>query len=115
MLYVPIDENNFAIVELIAISEPDENWRPYIHGFDGLYKPMWSGDKWVEGLSLEEIEEIRNKPVEPSEKEILDHRIKQLELDNATIAYDLMLERARNDEHDHDIATLYYEIMTGGV
>lgn len=116
MLYVPVDENNFALIESISISEPLEGpWKPYLEGFDGLYKPKWNGTKWVEGLSAEELEEIKNRPLEPSERELMETRIKQLEEENADVWFELMHKEARIAEHDTEIASIWYEIMTGGV
>jgi len=37
----------------------------------GLFKPRWNGTEWVEDLSQEEIEEIKNRPVEPNDIEKL--------------------------------------------
>ena len=40
----------------------------------GLYAPKWDGDKWVEGATQEEIDELtKPKPQEPTEKERLDN------------------------------------------
>ena len=38
----------------------------------GLYKPKWDGDKWVEGATQEEIDELtKPQPQEPTELELL--------------------------------------------
>lgn len=35
-----------------------------------LYKPKWNGDKWVEGLTQMEIDEInKSKPIIPTQEE----------------------------------------------
>lgn len=31
--------------------------------YGGFYKPKWNGTEWIEGLTLEEIEEIKNSAV----------------------------------------------------
>ncbi|MDB1923405.1 hypothetical protein ABHA37_08255 [Clostridium tertium] len=31
---------------------------------EGFYKPKWNGTEWMEGMTLEEIEAIKNTPVE---------------------------------------------------
>lgn len=39
----------------------------------GLYKPKWNGEKWVEGATQEEIDELTKSQVqEPSDKERID-------------------------------------------
>lgn len=40
----------------------------------GLYAPKWDGDKWVEGATQEEIDELtKHRPHEPTESERLDN------------------------------------------
>lgn len=36
---------------------------------NGLYKHKWNGKEWVEGLPVEEVEEIKNRPAPLSSKE----------------------------------------------
>ena len=38
---------------------------------EGLHKPKWNGEEWVEGLSQEEINVLINKPKEPTVEERL--------------------------------------------
>ncbi len=59
--------------------------------------------------TAEELESERaaRPPREPS-------RVEVLEAENATLWYQLMTEKSRNDNHDSDIAELYHTIMTGG-
>lgn len=38
---------------------------------DGLYKAQFIEGEWIEGMSQDEIEAIKNTPVEPSEIDIL--------------------------------------------
>lgn len=42
---------------------------------DGFYKPRWDGVHWVEALTQQEIDAVKNAPQPPS----LDDRIKALE------------------------------------
>ncbi len=45
----------------------------------GLYQPKWENEKWVEGLTAEEIEEIKFNVVnDPSEMDILQAKIAEL-------------------------------------
>jgi len=37
----------------------------------GFYKPKWNNIEWVEGLTQEEIDIIKNRPIEKTELEIL--------------------------------------------
>ena len=42
----------------------------------GLYKPKWDGDKWVEGATQEEIDELtKPQPHEPTELEVLQQTV----------------------------------------
>lgn len=43
----------------------------------GFYHPKWNGESWVEGLSQEEIDELKNQV--PEEPEGLQARIEELE------------------------------------
>ena len=49
----------------------------------GLYKPKWDGEKWIEGATQEEIDKIKNVPQEPApeefEKSQAEERFKSLE------------------------------------
>jgi hypothetical protein len=51
---------------------------------EGFYYPKWDfvNLQWVEGLSEEEIEEIRNQPIPPNEIDVLGEKIVELELTN---------------------------------
>ncbi len=48
----------------------------------GFYKPRWDGSMWIEGLTQEEIEELKNKPVPKTELEILKETVEELVLAN---------------------------------
>lgn len=38
---------------------------------DGFYKPKWNGGAWIEGLTQQEIDDLKNAPVTPSVEERL--------------------------------------------
>ena len=45
---------------------------------EGLYKPKWNGNKWIEGLTQTEIDAIKN--IELAKQPLMEDRIKNLEL-----------------------------------
>lgn len=47
---------------------------------DGLFKAKWNSGQWEEGLSQQEIDEIKNPPRAPSEPEIIGQQIVEKEL-----------------------------------
>jgi len=49
---------------------------------NGFQKPRWKGRGWVEGLTVQEIEEIKNKPIPKTELEILKETVEELVLSN---------------------------------
>lgn len=45
---------------------------------DGFYRPKWNGRIWIEGLTKDEIEELRKpKPQPPSEMDLLKEEVLQ--------------------------------------
>lgn len=46
---------------------------------EGFYKPKWNGEEWVEGLTQEQIDEIRDTPQPKTHIEILTERNTDLE------------------------------------
>jgi hypothetical protein len=45
----------------------------------GLYKPKWNGEQWVEGLTIEEIEALKQQhQTQPSEVELLEQENAEL-------------------------------------
>jgi hypothetical protein len=42
---------------------------------DGFYRPRWDGTKWVEGMTQEEIDALKNQPQAPS----IEDRVNALE------------------------------------
>jgi hypothetical protein len=53
-------QDNDGIGDLIDVPVPE-----------GFYHPKWDGNQWVEGLSEEEIDQIKNAPKPMSEIELL--------------------------------------------
>ena len=66
----------------------------------GFYRPKWNGEKWVEGLTQEEINELKK----PRPKEIsLEERLEQTEqlLQATTMAFtEFMFSQAMGKQHD---------------
>ena len=70
----------------------------------GLYKPKWDGDKWVEGATQAEIDEItKMEPQEPTELELLMLAISDLDAQRE-------LDRTDNQVAIAELA----ELMIGG-
>lgn len=67
-----IDTEGFYIQPVIIPKESEEeSLYISIKPPDGLFKPKWDGEKWVEGLSQKEIDELMNTPNSQSPKEEL--------------------------------------------
>ena len=70
--YVRIIDESGLFIEDAFVDELNE------HTIDtpcpsGFYKPRWSGDKWVEGTTQEEIDELtKPQPHEPTVEERLE-------------------------------------------
>lgn len=63
MKYVKIiDENGYFIED--AFVEEISKFTIETPCPQGLYKPKWNGNEWVERLTQEEIEAIKNQPTE---------------------------------------------------
>ena len=45
----------------------------------GFYKPKWNGESWVEGATQEYIDSLQPAPQEPSEVEMLQNKVAELE------------------------------------
>lgn len=78
-----IDDNGFFIEDVILENEeiiPDDCVETECP--QGFYKPRWDGAKWIEGLTQEEIEELKNKPIPKTEFEILKETVEELVLAN---------------------------------
>lgn len=75
-----IDSNGFFLEDVLL---DDEEIIPSncveIQCPDGFYKPKWTGSEWIEGLTKEEIDTIKNQPQPKTEEEKLRIRISALE------------------------------------
>lgn len=73
MLYHKVDaETGEFIEDVILESHPidDAEFQYVIDDVPhGIYKKTWDGSKWVEGLSVEEIESKKKAPVQPTVKQ----------------------------------------------
>lgn len=83
-----IDEKGYYVkpVDIIGGGDIPDNCVE-VRPPNGLYKAKWDESNWVEGMSHEEIEELRNKFREPSFRELqleynvdLDYRISLIEM-----------------------------------
>lgn len=80
--YYKINRDGY-LIEIIA-AEVNPGGLISVDPPNGLYKPKWVGDKWVNGLTQQEIDEL-NKPIVPetsTENYLidLDFRISMIEL-----------------------------------
>lgn len=80
--YYKINRDGY-LIEIIA-AEVNPGGLIAVDPPNGLYKPQWVGDKWVNGLTQQEIDEL-NKPIVPeasTENYLidLDFRISMIEL-----------------------------------
>jgi hypothetical protein len=66
---VIIDEKDPVSPDLIEIPVPE-----------GFYKPRWDGTQWVEGLTPEEIEELKRLHQPQPSEEVLKQRLEVAEL-----------------------------------
>lgn len=51
----------------------------------GFYKPKWDGEKWVEGLTTEEVEIIKNTPKEETKEEVIVQGMATMMIENQTM------------------------------
>lgn len=69
-----LDDEGNPIPDPLYISEPVPQ---------GFYHPKWDGEKWVEGMSQEQIDAMKNQPVqltlEQEEMKILKRRLDEAE------------------------------------
>lgn len=72
---IKIDDNGFFIEDVILERGGDTPIDCIeVECPDGFYKPRWNGSMWIEGLTPQEIEELKkidNIPQEPSLEERL--------------------------------------------
>lgn len=71
---IKVDENGFYVEPVIVSDDEDDEVENLIETPipEGFYLPRWNGEKWVEGLTVEEIEALKqqNQP-QPDEVELL--------------------------------------------
>jgi len=65
-LYRKIDETGLFIEDVLLENVTEDEKNIYIETPcpGGFCKPKWNGTEWIEGLSKEEIVEIKNRPIE---------------------------------------------------
>lgn len=103
--------------EPVVIADEDESVEGYLFVEtpppEGLYKPKWTGDTWIEGASQEEIEVIRDTPRPLADQE----RIIQLETDLGNVLLESAIDKARIVELEMIQGDMLMEIAllkTGG-
>jgi hypothetical protein len=79
--------SNGLYVEPVVLSEGEELPSDCVEVMPiwGLYKAKWTGTTWIESLTQEEIDAIKNAPIEPSETEVLKKQV-------ADLAFELMIK-----------------------
>lgn len=86
MKYAKIDADGFFVEDVIVDTsqEVPENYisKPVPEGF---YKPQWTGEEWVEGLSQDELEKILNAPRPVDPYEAIGDQLVNLELENCLL------------------------------
>lgn len=78
-----IDENGLYTFETYFVEEPNEFEITIPCNTceeDDFYKPKWDGEKWIEGATQEEIEEINKIDICPTKT--IEERIEELEQEN---------------------------------
>lgn len=51
----------------------------------GLYRPKWDGNKWIEDMTTQEIEALKNQAQELSNEEVLKRKVDEFETKMKTI------------------------------
>lgn len=86
MKYAKVDADGFFVEDVIVDTsqEVPENYisKPVP---EGLYKPQWTGEEWVEGLSQDELEKILNAPRPVGPYEAIGDQLVDLELENCLL------------------------------
>lgn len=69
---IKIDDSGVFIEDVIVKEKPSDMKNLIeVSCPDGFYKPKWNGAAWVEGLSQEELDIIKNQPEPLSEIDLL--------------------------------------------
>ncbi|MEH7223847.1 hypothetical protein V7112_08500 [Bacillus sp. JJ1566] len=90
--YIKVDEDGFFL-EPILFGVDEEIPNDCVESFspeEVFYKPRWNGDKWVESLSVEEINEIINAPQPKSEIDVLREENEKLKAESEMNALAIM-------------------------
>ncbi|TQK53834.1 hypothetical protein FB479_10847 [Brevibacillus sp. AG162] len=96
---------------------------------EGFFQPKWNGEQWVEGLTQQEIDTIKSKPIPPTELEIIGQQmvdkelqIMRLQTDNEVLGQqlakkDLEIIQLQDDNHvlGQSIAGLERRLSLGGL
>lgn len=61
--------------ELVGTTLEEDEFLVNSNGYVGLIKPYWDGNKWVEGLTEEEIKALENKNKPKTEENLIDKLI----------------------------------------
>lgn len=96
-----IDENGYITEKYIAEFDeesnclnqeelPNSNSIVFNKPPNGLYRPRWTGVKWIEDMSQEEMNQLNNQPKETTEIEILRDYV--LEIDYKLVLMELGIE-----------------------
>lgn len=87
MQAVKIDDNG-TFIEDVLIDATERDLPPNIVTIpvpDGLFHPKWDGEKWIEGLSQDELEKIMNAPRPVDPYEAIGDQLVNLELENCLL------------------------------
>lgn len=106
-----VDKDGFYVEPCLitnSIEEKEAEQDKYIIEVDpseGLYKPRWLNGEWVEGLTPEEIEEIKKTiPQEPSKIDILGQQLAEKEVQ-------ILQLQADNEKMGQSIVNLELKLM----
>lgn len=77
------DDNGHIIESHFIDAETNQNDRMITTEIPrGIFKPKWTGSKWIEGATSEEIEELtKPQPHVPTDSEILGQQMTERELE----------------------------------
>lgn len=121
---IKIDKDGYYVEDVIINSQNPEYPEFYTEirlpvDEDGnqlpFYRPLWDGEKWVEDMSQEEIDDLVNQSRLPTREEELELKLANLEQDNFNImlATTEMYEEQYNENINLMLAiTELYEMNT---
>lgn len=85
--YIKVDENGFYL-EPVLFNDEDEIPECCVEPYgtnEIFYKPKWDGEKWVESLSQEEIDDLKNSQPQPQPQLTLEKLKEENELNAMAI------------------------------